>query len=480
MKSIRLIVFFLVSFFLFGILHAQPLKIIVTGDMHGWLEPRAADGKIAGGAAEMLAYWKIAEGYSPGKFLVISCGDIATGPAVSSVFKGEPAVAAMNMMGYDVSGVGNHEFDFGGVGSLIRMKGWAKFPFIAANIALADGSPVDNIQPAMMYEEQGIKVGVIGLTLQNLAGMTQASDITGLPYAECVRKYAAELRANGAKTVIVVSHVPQAELCVLAKEVADLNIPLMLGGHTHEVAQQKIGNTLVVSCGKWWECYGRIDLEVDPENGSATAVESKQVWLLQKTDKALSDPDVKAETGRWREKMIKEYGERLGFTVTGLSRKWTICNLATDAWLSAYPADLAICNLGAFRKDLPPGEIHLYDLIEVMPFDNSLLRMKITGGRLKNYAATMKKEILVFGGAKRKGDDMTLISSGKMIDPPSEYKLLINSYLYGISPELEQADPNPEKISGDWRAPVVEWLKVNPTCADRPVEGLVDSSARIE
>ncbi|HCE43091.1 MAG TPA: hypothetical protein DET40_06060 [Lentisphaeria bacterium] len=471
----------LFSFILsFGILHAQPLKIIVTGDMHGWLEPRTAEGKMLGGAAEMLAHWKAAEGYSPEKFLVISCGDIATGPAISTAYKGEPAVAVMNMMGYDVSAVGNHEFDFGGVGSLKKIQGWAKFPFVAANLVFDDGSPVDNIPATMMYEEQGIKVGVIGLTLQNLASMIQANNMSGRPYAEYVRKNAAELRAKGAKTIIVVSHVPQAELCALAKEVADLNIPLMLGGHTHEVTQQKIGDTWVVSCGKWWECYGRIDLDVDPEGGRASVVESKQVWLLQKIDKVMSDLEVKAEIDKWREKVIKEYGERLGFTVTGLSRRWAICNLATDSWLSEYHADLAICNLGAFRQDLTPGEVKLSDLIVVMPFDNSLIRMRISGGQLKNYVDTMKREILVFGGAKRKGEELTIISSGKTVEPSSQYVLLINSYLYGISPELKLADPKPETVSGDWRAPVIGWLRKNPTCVDGPIESIISIFGRSE
>ncbi len=476
--SIRLI--FLAYFLCVGSLLAQPLKIIATGDMHGWIESRIVEGKVIGGAAEMLAYWRNNEGYSPEKFLVISCGDIATGPAISTVFKGDPTIDVMNMMGYDVSAIGNHEFDFTGVTGVRRMQGWAKFPFVAANIANTDGSQVDFIRPSMMYEEQGIKVGIVGLTLQNLSSSIISSGISGKPYAEYVRKYSAELREKGAKVIIVLAHVPQAELCALAKEVADLNIPLMLGGHTHEVTQQKIGNTWVASCGKWFECYGRIDIDVDEKTGSSTVQSSKLVWLIQDKETAVSAPEIKAEVDRWREKVTKEYGETLGFTSSGLKRQWDICNLATDSWLAEYPADLAISNLGGFRQDLQPGEIRKLDLIGVMPFGNSLLRMKITGEQLRNYVTSMKKEILVFGGAKRKGDELTIIKTSNAIDPSSSYSLLINSYLYGLSPELNAADPKPETVSDDWGKPVMDWFRKNPTSKGKPVESILDLKPRVE
>ena len=152
----------------------------------------------------------------------------------------------------------------------------------------------------------------------------------------------------------------------------------------------------------------------------------------------------------------------------------------TDSWLSEYPADLAISNLGGFRQDLPPGEIKKLDLVGVMPFDNTLLRMKITGEQLKNYIGLMNKEILVFGGCMRKGDDLSFMKMDKAFDPAATYSLLINNYLYGLSPELKAADPKPETVSDDWRKPVMEWFRKNPTSAENPIEGIADASPRIE
>src|SRR5512133_1006296 len=91
---------------------AMPVRVLTTGDTHGWILAQPSEDRVLGGTAEMLSYWRKYERYVPSKFLVISAGDNATGPAITTAFRGDPAIDVMNLMGYDVSAVGNHEFDF--------------------------------------------------------------------------------------------------------------------------------------------------------------------------------------------------------------------------------------------------------------------------------------------------------------------------------------------------------------------------------
>jgi 2',3'-cyclic-nucleotide 2'-phosphodiesterase (5'-nucleotidase family) len=116
---------------------AQPkrLTILYTNDEHGWLvAQKAKDGSSVGGAAEMLGRWRQQEGYTPdGPFLVLSGGDMWTGPAISSWFNGDAAAEVLNLMGYQAAAVGNHEFDFG-LDVLRRHAKDAKFPFLSANL----------------------------------------------------------------------------------------------------------------------------------------------------------------------------------------------------------------------------------------------------------------------------------------------------------------------------------------------------------
>ena len=68
---------------------AQPkrLTILYTNDEHGWLAAQKnKDGSSVGGAAEMLGRWREQEGFTPaGPFLVLSGGDMWTGPAISTL-----------------------------------------------------------------------------------------------------------------------------------------------------------------------------------------------------------------------------------------------------------------------------------------------------------------------------------------------------------------------------------------------------------
>lgn len=54
--------------------------------------------------------------------MVVSAGDlIGASPLLSGLFHDEPTIEAMNLLGLDLNGVGNHEFDEG-LPELLRMK----------------------------------------------------------------------------------------------------------------------------------------------------------------------------------------------------------------------------------------------------------------------------------------------------------------------------------------------------------------------
>lgn len=473
----RVILLFACMALVLGRAWGVPVQILATGDMHGWIESQKVGTQTQGGAAEMLAYWKLVEGYAPEKFLVVSCGDVATGPAISTVYKGEPVIRVMNLMGYDVSALGNHEFDFG-IDGLKNLAGWAKFPFLAGNLYNPDGTPADTVARTMLYEEQGVKVGVIGLVVRDVAAIANTNGMKTKPYAESVRVLTPELRKQGAQVIIVVAHAPMAELTALADEVADLHIPLMLGGHSHEFGQMQVGNTWIVSNGEWWKGYSRINLDVDTATGDSVVTNANQVWLQQKLIPAV-DPAVQAEVARWQEKVTKDFGAPIAYSAVGLKRPWGVGNFVMDCWLAEYPADIAISNQGGFRQDLPPGDLRKSDLIGIMPFTNSIVKITLTGAQLASYPPTTG-ETLNYGGIKRKGKQMVWLKTGQPLEDAKSYTVLINDYLYNKSPHLTAADPTPEKVDADWRNPVLQWLAKHPSGKDAPLEKLVDTAARAE
>lgn len=458
---------------LFG--RAVPINVLATGDMHGWLEPQQVDGQWLGGSAEMLAYWKKVEHYTPKQFLVVGCGDTATGPALATVLKNGPVLGVMNIMGYDACAVGNHEFDY----SRALLDTWQKtahFPFISANLVNKDGTPSE-FSPYMMYEEQGVKVAVIGLTTSDVAEIASTNGLSGTSYAKALRKWVPEARAKGAQTVIVVAHVPMQPLIELSQQVADLKIPLMLGGHSHELGQMKIGDTWIVNTGQWWDSYSRINLDYNPQTGKTVVLAANQVWLQQ--GKARADRAVTTEINRWKAQFDTDYNTPIGYTATGLQRNAGVPNFITDCWLTQYPTnDMAFSNMGGFRQDLPPGTVTKSTLIGIMPFSNSLQQITLSGEQL--LAFLPRDGSIYMAGIRLVKGQYQFIKTGQPVDPAATYHVLINNYYYNVSRVLTTADTAPVTVADDWRQPVYDWLAAHPTSKDTPLESLVDVKGRGE
>ena len=120
--------------------HAVNVQLLAINDFHGNLEPPtgssgrvgsaandqactdAPDCDLAGGLAFLADDVKDLEATNPGNTLVVAAGDNIGGtPLISAAFHDEPTIEALNLIGMDVSAVGNHEFDEG-VDELLRIQ----------------------------------------------------------------------------------------------------------------------------------------------------------------------------------------------------------------------------------------------------------------------------------------------------------------------------------------------------------------------
>jgi 5'-nucleotidase len=157
--------------------------------------------------------------------ITVGAGDlIGASPLTSALFHDEPAIEALNAIGMDVSGVGNHEFDEG-VPELLRMQfggchpvdgcqdgdpfAGAFFQYLAANVYFAGTD--ETILP--QYEIRKIdnaKIAFIGLTLEGTPTIVTPSAVAGLefkPEVATVNQLVDELRnEQGVKAFVVLLH----------------------------------------------------------------------------------------------------------------------------------------------------------------------------------------------------------------------------------------------------------------------------------
>ncbi len=317
-----------------------------------------------------------------------------------------------------------------------------------------------------------MKVGIIGLITADVAHIAATGGLKAAPYEETLRKYVPEMRAHGAQVIIVLAHVPMKELAELAHKVCDLQIPLMLGGHSHELDQMQVKDTptWVVNSGCWWRAYSRIDLDYQPQTGTTVLLASKQVCLQQEQPQA--DREVKAIIDRWQARMGAEYGQDLGFTASGITRPLAMADMMGACYLGMDPgADAVLFNNGGFRQDITPGGLNKGVVISVLPFTNRLYRITLTGQQLLDFHAP---ESGVIYGLRREGAQVMLMKTGQPVDPGTSYHLLVTDYLYNKSPELRAADPQPVTTAQDYRQPVYDWLARHPSSTTRPLESIID------
>ncbi|MCF3106196.1 5'-nucleotidase C-terminal domain-containing protein [Streptomyces roseoverticillatus] len=214
------------------------VQLLSFNDLHGNLEPpQGSSGTVteaqpdgttkaipAGGVeylANSLRTARKGHEYS----ITAAAGDlIGASPLMTGLFHDEPTIEAMNKIGLDATSVGNHEFDEGRA-ELTRMqrggchpkdgcaekgktfKG-ARFPYLAANVLdEKTGKPI--LKPYTVWEHKGVKIGIIGLTLEGTPDVVTAEGVKGLKFndeVETINKYAKELDRQGVKSIITLVH----------------------------------------------------------------------------------------------------------------------------------------------------------------------------------------------------------------------------------------------------------------------------------
>ena len=119
-----------------------------------------------------------------------------------------------------------------------------------------------------------------------------------------------------------------------------------------------------------------------------------------------------------------------------------LSNFAVDALLSVAqkyiqePVDFSLTNFGGLRASIPEGEVRLYDIYAVFPFENALVLIELEGKDVwelfSNFAQRNRVEAV--GNVKvavENGKVVQLTIAGKPFDPNRRYRLATIDFLLG-------------------------------------------------
>jgi 2',3'-cyclic-nucleotide 2'-phosphodiesterase (5'-nucleotidase family) len=407
----------------------KEFTILDISDYHGQLIPLSEASDTVGptfaigGAAFLKPWFDIYRAEATGGSITVAAGDsVGATPPISAFFGDKPTIELMNAMGFSADGLGNHNFDKGQAylrGTLIPL---AQFPYLSANVVDANGKTPAEWSPSHVFTFDGVKIGVIGFSNDDIPELTSPAALTPFHIANstaAVNAEAAKLKAQKINTIIAIGHLgatagtltnPTGPLLDLADNVT--NVDAVIGDHTDfQVVSTRSNGVLVTENRSKGIRFTRVRLVVDTSSKSVVykTADFHKPWDIgvtpDPTIQARID-DLNAQLGPILNTVIGNStrfipradacGNALGRTCESL-----VGNVVADAMRTAYSVDFAITNSGGLRADLtcpttdisgdfcaaytpPPYPITRGQNLTVLPFGNVVVTLQVNGAELKS------------------------------------------------------------------------------------------------
>ena len=417
-----------------------PLRILAINDFHGHIAT-SSDSFGGVGRADFLAANIKAARAEVENSVFVSAGDlIGASPLVSGLFHDEPTIEAMNLMGLDLNGVGNHEFDKG-LAELRRMQrggphpvegdldgdpfSGAEFEFLAANVI--DDATGDTIfSPYAVRHYQGVGVAFIGLTLEGTPTIVAQPAVKGMTFedeAETVNALVPRLREQGIEAIVVLLHEGgrsdggkndcgsglTGRLAEVATRLDDA-VDIVISGHTNDEFVCEIDGKWVTMADNRGRLFTVIDVTLSRAGKDLTV---RAIENLPNSQAGVApDPALTALIDRYDALSAPRANAVIGSTTADITRRQNsagesaLGDVIADAQLEATRAVdaggavVAFMNEGGIRENIlfesigpeSDGELTFGEAFSIQPFGNSLVTLSLTGAQIDTLLETQFRD----------------------------------------------------------------------------------------
>lgn len=385
--------------------------------------------------------------------LLISGGDNQTGNPVNDQYnpKGMPMIELMNALKFDLSAVGNHEFDSKIDGFNLHTRE-ANFDFICGNLTppLKAGF---NIKP---YKEitmpNGAKIAFASLLQINEGGIpdTHPDNVKGFIFEDPYQKAAEYLFLKENNDVLAfVNHLGFEEDTKLANQLPKDVVELIIGGHSHtKVDKNQIHNGAMITQAENKLKYATlIQLTIQP-NGEL----KHDMKLLPVGNKGNERADIRAMVDAYNNNPALK--EKIAVAQADFTSYDQVGYLMTDALRAEADTDIALINPGGVRVDhLPKGDISPMDVYRMDPFGNEMVLFKLTGHEIRSMMLNAFKRDenipiypsglhsrYIFDADKNLKDVQLFTTDNQPLDMDKTYTVATNNYMAAVY-QFEHKDP---------------------------------------
>lgn len=432
--------------------------ILFTHDLHSHLlpAPKEGGGQFGGFARLKTALDRQrAEAAARGlPSLTVDGGDFSMGSLFQTVYTTQATeLRSLGAMGFDVTTLGNHEFEYRGTGLVSMLNAARKSGETLPSIVQANyTTPKDpdsgrqvvkalgdyGVTAYTMVEKEGVRFAVFGLMGKDADDTAPMSGMVYEPIADAARRVVAEIKAKEDYDFIVcLSHSgtnkdpAKSEDELLAKAVDGIDFIVSAHTHTLLTAPKIVNNTVIGSVGEYCNNLGKLTISKDAA-GKNTVVE---YTLIPIDETVKDDPAMAATVERYKALVEQDYLSRFGMTYdqvlartpfdfTPASRfgarqeEDSLGNLITDAYIYAVqqaekgqnmpPITAAFVNSGVIRGSFPKGDITVSNAFDVSSIGSGadgtpgypLIDVWLTGAEIKNVLEVDPSVGPIFTGAQ--------------------------------------------------------------------------------
>lgn len=430
------------------------VRVLETTDFHGAVLSTQRDrrtNKSIGGTVNLAAAVAKLRAENPEGTVLVDGGDTYQGTMLSNLQYGRPVVEQMNLLDYTAHAIGNHDFDW----SADTLKARAlsmKFAELGANvIERKSGKRPWWVRSDTLVARRGVRVGILGLAYPGTPRVTLASNVAHLKFLDdsaTAAPIVPRLRKAKAAVVVAVGHIPgetdstrkaRGDVARLARGVP--GVDAWLGGHSHNVIDDRIEGASVMIAGSHGAWIAVVDMVVDPVKRAV--IEKKQRMLQVLEGDGPADSAWTERVNRWNAGIAPIAAEVIGHTAVALERRRpesTIGNFITEAMRFQTGVDIAMQNPGGMRANLAAGDITRGAVYDIMPFDNTIVTEVLTGADVKTALEQgLRNERITQVSGIRYTIDMkqpagsrvvsVTLADGTPLDPAKTYRVAVNNFM---------------------------------------------------
>jgi 2',3'-cyclic-nucleotide 2'-phosphodiesterase (5'-nucleotidase family) len=328
------------------------MTLLHTNDLHGRVSQLSR-------IATLVRHIRQEAAAAGGYCIFVDAGDSEdTTLLESSLTKGSAMEAILHGAGCEYVALGNAipiRYGQQAVAGLAHAFGG---PLLCANMKEADGKPVTGLAPFALKALGSLTLGIIGLTAP-VDGYSTFFKLQVDQPEEILPELIAQVRARGAKTIILLSHLGSNADQRLAEKVEGLDV--IIGAHDHKELDPPlvVNGTLIAQAGDFGRFLGRLDLQIDPDTGRVLYHTGRLTPVTEDIPlEPQTEETIRAEQRRARALMDREIG-----LLNGPIELYDDCecpagNLLADTLLErVQDAELALVLAGHWENGLEAGAL---------------------------------------------------------------------------------------------------------------------------